>query len=96
MKTTSITMYARRHFKHEAEEGRKLAAVVAQRTQHLADLRRGVRDASSAVNAAKAQIDELSTRLGQGASEAPAAGRGDVLDAERHRMLAELKAAKAK
>ncbi|KAG1676321.1 hypothetical protein FOA52_001116 [Chlamydomonas sp. UWO 241] len=83
-------------FNKDIEAGRSLATVVSDRTAHMADLKRRIKDSSSRVNTAKAEIDGMSAQLAQSTQGAPAAGTGDVLDAERHSIMAQLKAAKSK
>lgn len=71
-------------FKKELDEGKALSAIVQERSAHLADIKKGIKDAAAAVNAAKAEIDAISTKLGaRKALRGPEEASGeDVVDAE--------------
>ena len=71
-------------FKKELDEGKALSAIVQERSAHLTDIKKGIKDAAAAVNAAKAEIDAISTKLGsRKALRGPEEASGeDVVDAE--------------
>ncbi|GAX79184.1 hypothetical protein CEUSTIGMA_g6624.t1 [Chlamydomonas eustigma] len=84
-------------FKKELDEGRGLQAVVLDRTAHLTELKKSIKEVSSLVNSTKYEIDTLTEQLGaKKALSGPATTSGEetVLDSEQYSLIKDLKAAK--
>ena len=84
-------------FKKELDEGRSLHSLVLERSAHLAELKRSVKEVAGSVNAAKQEIDAATLQLGMKKSLAAAttaSAEEGILDSEQYALLRDLKAAK--
>ena len=98
MLTASQRNAAFSRFKKEFDEGRSLNNIVLERSAHLAELKRKIKEASGAVNLAKQEIDAANIQLAAKKGLAAATGPDDssILDSEQYALLQNLKTAKIK
>ena len=98
MLTASQRNAAFSRFKKELDEGRSLNKIVLERSAHLAELKKHIKEATGIVNLTKQEIDAANAQLGAKKSLAASTGPddGSILDSEQYALLRDLKAAKIK